>query len=388
MHNKKQILVLITCCCIVASSIGILTNASGVFFTPIAEDLGVGKGSVSMTLTIANIAYAIGGLLTVKLVHERNFKKMVLMLSVVYAVSTALLSLCSSIILLYILSAIRGISTGIVGFVMVSILINNHFDDGVGLATSIALGFSGIAGALLSPLLTIIINSIGWRMTYVLEAVLAFVLYLPCIVGPVSLNNKIKDVSDTSAPQQIEVKKISTATFMVVAIYAFCIAASTALPQHFPSMTIDATTGSLMVSIAMVVNTLSKIVLGAASDKIGVEKSLCVYGVFATIGLILLALFSSNSMAMLLAAGLVGLVYAMSAVGPVLMSQNLFKESYNAYYPKISLIGTVSNALFTTFVGFLYDLSGSYFSSIALIIGLTIIALVMILRALSLSTKQ
>jgi predicted MFS family arabinose efflux permease len=101
MHNKKQIFVLIACCCIVASSIGILTNASGVFFTPIASDLGVGKGSVSMTLTIANIAYAIGGLLTVKLVHERNFKKMVLMLSAVYAVSTGLLSLCSSIILLY-----------------------------------------------------------------------------------------------------------------------------------------------------------------------------------------------------------------------------------------------------------------------------------------------
>ena len=387
MYNKKQIFVLITCCCIVTSSIGILTNSSGVFFTPIANDLNIGKASVSMTLTIANIAYAMGGLLTVKLINESNFKKMVLMLSAIYALSTGLSSLCSSIILLYILSAIKGITAGIVGFVMVSILINNHFDEGVGLATSIALGFSGIAGALLSPLLTIIINSIGWRITYVLEAILAFILYLPCILGPISLNNKIKNDDDTSSSQKLDTNKVSMATFMIVAIYAFCVAAPTALPQHFPSMTLDATTGSLMVSIAMVVNTLSKVILGAASDKMGIEKPLCIYGIFASIGLIMLVIFSSNSIVMLIAAGLVGLSYAMSAVGPALLSRNLFKDSYNIYYPKISMISIVSNALFTTFIGFLYDLSNSYFSSIILNVVLIIIALAMIIHSLSISTK-
>lgn len=44
MKNKKQLFVLVVCCCIVAASIGMLTNSAGVFFTPIAEDLGVGKG--------------------------------------------------------------------------------------------------------------------------------------------------------------------------------------------------------------------------------------------------------------------------------------------------------------------------------------------------------
>lgn len=69
MKNKKQLFVLVVCCCIVAASIGMLTNSAGVFFTPIAEDLGVGKGAVSMSLTLANIAYAFGGLMTVKVIH-------------------------------------------------------------------------------------------------------------------------------------------------------------------------------------------------------------------------------------------------------------------------------------------------------------------------------
>ena len=51
MFTKKQILVLVVCCLMIASSVGLLTNTSGIFFTPIASELGVGKGAVSMTIT-------------------------------------------------------------------------------------------------------------------------------------------------------------------------------------------------------------------------------------------------------------------------------------------------------------------------------------------------
>ncbi len=388
MFTKKQILALVVCCLMIASSVGLLTNTSGVFFTPISSELGVGKGAVSMTLTISNIAYAFGGLLTVKLIRERNFKRMVLIFSSVYAICTGLLSVCNSVFLLYLLNAIRGLSTGIVGIVLVTILINNHFDNGVGLATSIALGFSGLAGAILSPLLSSIIAIVGWRITYVIEAVLAFLCYLPCIVLPIALNNKIKDCNDTNVQQAVSTKTVACTTFLVVAIYSFMIASGTALPQHFPSMTVNASTGALMVSVSMVMNTTGKLVLGVASDKLGIEKSLLVYGILTLSGLGVLAFFSSSAIWMLIAAGLVGMVYAMSAVGPVLLSQKLFQESYNLYYPKISLLGTVSNALFTTFVGFLYDLSGSYHSSILLVMVLTVIALFMVVYSLKMKNKS
>ncbi len=115
MFTKKQILVLVVCCLMIASSVGLLTNTSGIFFTPIASELGVGKGAVSMTITISNISYAFGGLLTVKLIRERNFKRRVLLFSGIYALCTGLLSICNSVILLYVLNAIRGLFTGIVG---------------------------------------------------------------------------------------------------------------------------------------------------------------------------------------------------------------------------------------------------------------------------------
>lgn len=376
MKNKSHLFVLVVCCCIVAASIGMLTNSAGVFFTPIAEDLGVGKGAVSMSLTLANIAYAFGGLMTVKVIHENNFKKMVFLFGTVYAISTALLSIAKSVILLYVFSLIRGASTGIAGMVLVTILINNHYKEGVGFATSIALGFSGIAGALLSLVFSWMIGIAGWRLTYVVEGILAFFLYLPCIVGPVSLNNRIKE-------DAVESKDTTTSTtgvvplpiFILVCAYTFLIASVTALPQHFPSLASTAAVGSLMVSVTMVMNTAGKIILGAISDKIGAEKALEGYGVLVVIGLFVLVSFKSHPIFSIVGAVLVGLVYAMAAVGPVLLSQNLFRESYNAYYPKVSLVGTISNALFTTAVGFVYDIANSYDPALWLVALFAIIAI-------------
>lgn len=361
MKNKSQLSVLVVCCCIIAASIGMLTNSAGVFFTPIAEDLGVGKGAVSMSLTLANIAYAFGGLMTVKVIHENNFKKMVFLFGTVYAISTALLSIAQSVFLLYVFSLIRGASTGIAGMVLVTILINNHYKEGVGFVTSIALGFSGIAGALLSLVFSWMIGIAGWRLTYVVEGILAFFLYLPCIVGPVSLNNRIKeDAVESKDTTASTTGVVPLPIFVLVCAYAFLIASVTALPQHFPSLASTAAVGSLMVSVTMVMNTAGKIILGAISDKIGAEKALEGYGVLVVIGLVILVVCKSHPIFSIVGAVLVGLVYAMSAVGAVLLSQNLFRESYNAYYPKVSLVGTISNALFTTAVGFVYDIANSY----------------------------
>lgn len=361
MKNKSHLFVLVVCCCIVAASIGMLTNSAGVFFTPIAEDLGVGKGAVSMSLTLANIAYAFGGLMTVKVIHENNFKKMVFLFGTVYAISTALLSIAQSVFLLYVFSLIRGASTGIAGMVLVTILINNHYKEGVGFATSIALGFSGIAGALLSLVFSWMIGIAGWRLTYAVEGILAFLLYLPCMIGPVSLNNRIKeDAVESKDTTASTTGVVPLPIFVLVCAYAFLIASVTALPQHFPSLASTAAVGSLMVSVTMVMNTAGKIILGAISDKIGAEKALEGYGVLVVIGLVILVVCKSHPIFSIVGAVLVGLVYAMSAVGAVLLSQNLFRESYNAYYPKVSLVGTISNALFTTAVGFVYDIANSY----------------------------
>ena len=58
----KYLLVLVAMCGMIATSLGILTNTAGLFFSPVSEDFGTGVGNVSLTLTICNLAYAASGM--------------------------------------------------------------------------------------------------------------------------------------------------------------------------------------------------------------------------------------------------------------------------------------------------------------------------------------
>ena len=191
-----------------------------------------------------------------------------------------------------------------------------------------------------------------------------------------SLNNRIKeDAVESKDTTASTTGVVPLPIFVLVCAYTFLVASVTALPQHFPSLASTAAVGSLMVSVTMVMNTAGKIILVALSDKIGAEKALEGYGVLVVIGLLVLVSFKSHPIFSIVGAVLVGLVYAMAAVGAVLLSQNLFRESYNAYYPKVSLVGTISNALFTTAVGFVYDIANSYDPALWLVALFAIIAI-------------
>lgn len=144
-------------------------------------------------------------------------------------------------------------------------------------------------------------------------------------------------------------------------------------------MAASASIGALMVSVAMVLNTAGKIILGTISDKIATTKSLVLFGILVTAGLLLLLFGAGHTIFALSGSGMIGLVYGMSSLGPVLLSRKLFCDSYDRYYPKVALVGTLSNALFTTVVGSLYDLSGSYGISLGLVSCLTVLAVAMVI---------
>jgi len=82
----KYLLVLIAMCGVIGASLGLTTNVTGVYITPVAEAFNVGKGTVSMTLTICNIVYSIGGILVAKMLNQKSYKKVALISAVLLTV--------------------------------------------------------------------------------------------------------------------------------------------------------------------------------------------------------------------------------------------------------------------------------------------------------------
>ncbi|MBQ7992767.1 MAG: MFS transporter [Solobacterium sp.] len=388
MNSKisgKYLLILIAVSGLIATSVGLVTNVAGLFFNGIAEDFGILKGTVSMTLTICNIVFALGGLAAPKLLKEEHLKPLLIIGTVLIAGCTALLALCSNIYLMYALNAVRGFAAGILGFVMVTMVINNWFHANVGLATSIAMSCSGLAGALFSPVISSVIESGGWRTGYLFTAAIMAVLNLPAILFLPSLKPETKGMvplgyqpsektekKETVKEKADSASRINMALFVMAAAYSFMGCAATALPQHFPSIAgsyeLAASVGALMLSICMVANSLGKIVLGALADRFGSRMSLLFYCAL-TIGATVVLMLVHTTFGMYIGAALYGLVYALGTVGVVMITKDTFGlENYSRTYPTISLAGTIANALFSSVIGFMYDLSGNYVPTLILML--------------------
>ena len=133
-------------CCLAASSIGLCTNAIGVFYTPVAKSLKVLKGTFAMHATLSTLATALTSLKMSKVIKKYFYKEVLLIGVILSSGATWLMSYSTSVYLFYIL--------GIYGMVPITVVITNWFDKKHGLATSLALSFSGLSGAIFSPLLS------------------------------------------------------------------------------------------------------------------------------------------------------------------------------------------------------------------------------------------
>lgn len=87
--SGRYLIVLAAMCGLIASGVGLVTNVAGIFFDPVAAELGIGKGQVSLTLTICNICFALGGMLAPRFMQAKNPKPLLVIATAALAASTA-----------------------------------------------------------------------------------------------------------------------------------------------------------------------------------------------------------------------------------------------------------------------------------------------------------
>ena len=384
-------LILLSLCFLIATGVGLIANLNGLFFSPISDEFHILKGSVSLTQTLSNLAFSFGGVMSPRIIRESNFRKVLILGTIIEAGTTVFLSVCTNIYLMYILHGMRGFMAGVMGFVFVTIVINHWYHANVGLVTSIALGFSGLAGAVFSPVISSVIQNYGWRTGYIAIAVLMVILNLPAVFFLPSIRPETKGLQPYGESAQnsntsgtiIRSYEITTGLMSVMFVYAMFACICTAMVQHFPGYTQDlglaASVGATMLSISMLANTGGKIVLGILVDKMGAKKSLLLFAVLILAAL-LIFLYIPVVVTLYVGALLIGLSYSLATVGIVTMSKDLFGvDNFSKTYPKISFAGTMANAIFTTIIGYLYDFFGNYTVTLYILLGMILVILAIIL---------
>lgn len=405
--KSRHIMVLIAMCGLAAASIGVTINTAGVFYAPIAEDFGIGRGSVALAITILSIVASVVGMIIPKILKENNLKIMMIIAAVLMVSTTLGYTVCNAIWQIYALSVIRGIGTGIISFVTITMILNYWFLAKHGLITSVCMAFSGVPGVVLSPVFSNVISSSGWRQGFVMVAIATLVCCLPSILFPVSIRPEKSGVKPYGYEEFMKAReegKVLTMTgtnavfnfanpkFILAVFVTIASSIVSAVPQHFPgyatSIGFGAEVGALMLSVSMAFNILSKLAAGAMTDKFGAYKTV-LYMALINIGAIALLLFFRQSWALYAGAGMFATTFAVGAVGIAMVAGYLFgMDHYSTVYPILSFVGGASNAAAATLVGTLYDATGTYTVNFWMALGCQIILITALTAACSIRKRE
>lgn len=374
-NNGRYLAIVAAMCGLSAATVGLITNVAGLFFAPMAEEFGVLQGAASLTLTIANVCMAVGGLGTRRLTNLLPLRALLLLGVALLAGSTVVTALAPSMAVVYASFAVKGLAAGLIGFVLITLLLNKWFVAQLGIATSVAMGCSGLAGAIFSPIIQATVAGMGWRAGQLLVAALMVALTLPAILfvpaydptdaGLVAFGageGKTAGQSEASDPAgEVHLDKV---VFAMVVVYSGLCAAVSALPQHFPGMAqaagLGASVGATMISMCMITNTAGKILMGWLCDRIGARVSILAYTALTAAAIVVLLLVPAAGP--YVAAALVsGLCYSPATVGLTMLCNELFgKRGAGVVYPVGAMACSLSNAVFSSVIGFAYDLTGGY----------------------------
>lgn len=389
MQNKGKIywVVAVLLCGVTITAVGMPVMTNGVFITPIADDLGVYRGSVAMHNTLTMLAKAVMSLYVPILFKRFTFKKILLTGVLLASLSNYMLGWVESIWLFNLLGIIRGIGTGMLAWVPITIIINEWFEEKHGLVMSIVLSFSSITGAIFSPVFTLLIESFGWAFTYRIMGILMLLFSLPAIIIPFTMNpvdSGYLPYGKTEEKEQKEKEIISLSerrefsTFLFVLLFAFTLLQTmlVGIPQHFPgfapTLGLTSEIGATMLSIAMVSSIMFKLIVGYISDYIGPVNSTITILSFIGLSSLILFIFT-QSFLLYIAAFLFGGIYAIPSVSITLLTKQFFgRYNFTRLYPILAFSTSLGAAVSLSVVGYIFDLTNSYYPAFILAFAITV----------------
>ena len=373
----RYVIVAVAVCLMACGTMG-LPNAYGVFYTPMSEALGAGRGAVTMHMSISNLVIGLFTPIVAKsLAHGHKMRNVLMVATALVLVSGVVIALAPNTLVMDVAAVVRGIGFAAVAMFVITLYIGNWFQKGRGTITGIALSGSGIGSAIASPIVTACISRFGHQAAYLgfvgftVLTILPVMLFCPLTpeeVGlrPYGAGEAADDAGAGASTDSLGLKLVLLSpTFVVLVVFVVSIVLITTLSGHMASLAQDygysAQVGALLLSACMVGNVASKFLLGAIADRIGAFRA-CVCSLVTTlVGLVLILLNLGGQGALLASGFLYGTSFSIGSLGISLLTRYIFGDAqYADAYSTISLVTSVASALGVTAAGLAYDVTGSY----------------------------
>lgn len=360
---------------------GGINMTSGLFLSPVSQEIGVGIGSLSIYLSITSIVMVFWLPFAGRLINKYDIRIMAVAGAILQALTFAGFGFMNTVYGWYLLAIPHAMGATILVNLLGPILINRWFSKNEGTMLGIQMAFVGLFGAVLQPVTSNIITQYGWRTGYFFIGGITFIVVL--LTAFILLRNKPEDKQllplgaetkaekTAPAPGQKERLGVSEKTalhsvsFYLLLLFMIAITGIGVFTQHIP------TYGSLLgysvkktgsaLAYASIGTAIGSIAIGAVSDKIGSLKT-C-YGIIM-IGLLAISgfLISQESFTVFaVSTFLHGLVSSgIMVLAPILTLKFYGQSDYEKIFAKVSMGAPIASIVLVPGYGFIYDLTESY----------------------------
>lgn len=283
-------------------------------------------------------------------------------------------------------------------------------------STSIVAAMIGLSTAITSAVVPSFIQNYGWEKGFLLlGAMYAVALFLgaflliekPADVGMLpygvtqdSLAAAAEQAANEASSANIKhkdtdmtyVQALRSPVFYLLAVAFVCFAMISTFTQQIPIFftTKGATDvqAGMILSIASIVMIASKVVMGLVSDKLGATKA---FYIFTAIYIFAFCIFAATDNIKILIGG--AMIYAVSTGVPAVMNQLvtlevLGKKEFTAVWGILSIAASLGLALGGPLLGYFYDATGNYNTTIIVSIVFMIVCLASFFFAVTLRNRE
>ncbi len=361
--------IIIFCCVLIMGVIiGLVMSCAGIFYAPVSTDLGVSKGDFGLYMTFVYgfsfFMLSVAG----KLIDRYSARWLLTGAAALVGIVYLTMSQYQEVWQFYIAGGVIGISLSFLLYLSYPVLINRWFNARVGFFIGLCSAASGIGGVLFNPLGGYLLQTYGWRNTYLIFGGIILLIVVPLLglllrdrpadMGLKPVGEKV--TSTTLSNEGVSyTKAIKSPVFYALLVFAFLmIAVSTLnllLPTYVTTIGFSIEQSAFVASAVMIGVTIGKIALGYINDK-NPLMGVLLASLLGIIGFIFLVMGQSEIYIILIGAFLFGWAYAAVTVQTALLVRTVFgTKDYSKIFSNISIALALGGAVMAGLWGYLAD---------------------------------
>lgn len=344
------------------------------FLTPLVRSLNTKVSIIALYYTLISFTIAVMLPLINKLIDKISLSKITLAAVSIGTISIWTFSLIDRVWELYIFAIIVGMCSATCGTVVQGIVLNNWFATKKNLAFTMGSFISTIYLLIMTPTLTFLISSIGWRQTMSDLAWLTLILGFPCalliktspqVIDLKPYGFKAIQVEDTNklVNKFTNIKKIIfSQQFLITLLFFTAITFASNISQLFPTYAIGVgfgvKIGGLMETIMTGIDILITPLFAITTEKFGGRRALPIWTLFGlcTFPLLIVATVRHEVSFALISAIGADILTDIYGPGEQIFAKDILGKNFAQGYSYINSITYLIGAFSVPAVSLIYEL--------------------------------